>query len=108
VLLKLKNLSTKLIILLAIMFYPFRMKCVALLRKEALKPRDEAFIYIFYGHAGHLDELYFRHKRIEKIHFDDARNSCRNEFTDFLPRTYSRAPSRFFHRPNHHLYGFGS
>jgi hypothetical protein len=28
-------------------------------RKETLKPRGEAFICMFYGHAGHLDEFCF-------------------------------------------------
>jgi hypothetical protein len=27
-------------------------------RKEITKSRDEAFIYIFYGRAGHLDEFF--------------------------------------------------
>jgi hypothetical protein len=63
-----------------------------------------------------MDEFCSRHKRIEKRHLDYARNSYRNEFTDFLPHCYSRAlprtpshaVSRFFHGPNHHSYGFGS
>jgi hypothetical protein len=76
--------------------------------KETPKPREEAFIYMFCGRAGHLDEFCFRRKRIEKRHLDYARNSCCNEFIDFLPRTYSRASSRFFHGPNHHSYGCGS
>jgi hypothetical protein len=33
--------------------------------KETLKPREEAFIYMFCGCAGHLDEFCFRWKRIE-------------------------------------------
>jgi hypothetical protein len=32
----------------------------------------------------------------------------RDEFTDFLPCSYSRAPSLFFHGPNHRSYDFGS
>jgi hypothetical protein len=72
------------------------------------KPREEAFVFLFCGRAGHLDEFYFRHKRIEKRHFDYARNSYRNEFIDFPPHTYSHAPSHFFHGPNHRSYGFGS
>jgi hypothetical protein len=60
------------------------------------------------GRAGHLDEFCFRHKRIEKRRFDYARNSYRDDFIDFLSRSYSRAPSRFFHGPNHRSYGFGS
>jgi hypothetical protein len=70
---------------------------------------------MFYDCASHLDEFCFRHKRIEKICFDYARNSNRNEFTNFPPHSYSRAPprtprvvSRLFHEPNHLSYGFGS
>jgi hypothetical protein len=63
---------------------------------------------MFYGRTGHLDEFCFRHKRIKKRRFNYARNSYRNEFIDFLPRSYSRAPSQFFHGPNHRSYGFGS
>jgi hypothetical protein len=51
-------------------------------RKETPKPGQDAFIYMFCGHAGHLD--------------------------DFLPRTSSRASSCFFHVPNHRSYDFGS
>jgi hypothetical protein len=43
-------------------------------RKETPKPRDEDFIYIFCGRAGHLDKFYFHHKRIEKRCFDYTRN----------------------------------
>jgi hypothetical protein len=77
-------------------------------RKETPKPREEAFICKFCGHASHLDEFYFRHKRIEKRHLDYARNSYCDDFIDFLPRTSSRDSPQFFHGPNHHSYGFGS
>jgi hypothetical protein len=85
-------------------------------RKEIPKPREKTFVCMFCGWAGHLDEFYFRRKRIEKRRLDYARNSYRNEFTDFPPCSYSRAPphtpshsvSRFFHGPNHNSYGFGS
>jgi hypothetical protein len=77
-------------------------------RKETPKPRGEAFICMFYGRAGHLDEFCFCRKRIEKMHFDYARKSYRNEFIDFLPHTSAHASSHFFHGPNHHSYGFGS
>jgi hypothetical protein len=85
-------------------------------RKETPKLREEAFIFMFYGCAGHLDEFCFRRKRIEKRHFHYARNSYHNEFIDFLPRSYSRASPRtpshvvshFFHGPNCRSYGFGS
>jgi hypothetical protein len=83
-------------------------------RQETPKPREEAFVYMFCGHAGHLDEFCFRRKRIEKMHFDYARNSYHNEFTDFLPHSYSRALPRTpshalshsFHGLNHHSYNF--
>jgi hypothetical protein len=77
-------------------------------RKEIPKLREEVFVYMFCGCAGYLDEFCFCHKRIEKRRFDYARNSYRDEFIDFPPRSYSRAPSRFFHGPNHRSYGFVS
>jgi hypothetical protein len=77
-------------------------------RKETPKSREEAFIYMFCGRAGHLDEFCFCHKRIEKRRFHYARNSYRDEFIDFLPRTSSHVLPHFFHRPNHRSYGFGS
>jgi hypothetical protein len=85
-------------------------------RKETSKPRDEAFVYMFCGRAGHLDEFCFRCKRIETRHFEYARNSYRDEFFEFSPCSYSRASPRtsscafpqFSHGPNHRSYGFGS
>jgi hypothetical protein len=56
-------------------------------RKETPKPKEEAFVCIFYGRAGHLDEFCFWSKRIEKRRLDYAINSYRDEFFDF--------PSRF-------------
>jgi hypothetical protein len=49
------------------------------------------------------------------MHLDYAKNSYRDEFSDFLPRSYSRASPRisshalshFSHGPNHRSYGFG-
>jgi hypothetical protein len=58
-------------------------------RKETPKPREKAFICMFCGRAGHLDEFFFRRKRIEKMHFDYVRNSYCDEFSDFLPHFYS-------------------
>jgi hypothetical protein len=71
---------------------------------------------MFCGRIGHLDEFCFRHKRIEKRRFDYARNSYRDEFSDFSPRSFSRALPRtsshalpqFAHGPNNHSHGFGS
>jgi hypothetical protein len=93
-------------------------------KKETPKPRGEAFVCVFYGRAGHLDEFCFWHKRIEKMRLNYARNSYHDDFIDFssrsysrvLPRSYSRASSRtssralshFSHGPNHHSYSFDS
>jgi hypothetical protein len=71
---------------------------------------------MFCDRAGHLDEFCFRHKRIEKMCLDYARNSYHDKFIDFPPRSYSRASPHtsshalphFSHGPNHLSYGFGS
>jgi hypothetical protein len=99
-------------------------------RKKTPKPRDEAFVYMFCGRAGHLDEFCFRRKRIERRRVEYARDSYRDEFIDFLPRSYSHVPPHFYsrasprtfscalprtfsgalpqfaHELNHHSYGF--
>jgi regulator of replication initiation timing len=91
--------------------------------KETPKPREEAFICMFCGCAGHLDEFCVWRKRIERRHIEYARDSYHDEFIDFLPRSYSHVPPRFYsralprtfsralpqfaHGPNHHSYGFG-
>jgi hypothetical protein len=85
-------------------------------RKEIPKPREEAFVCMFYSYAGHLDEFYFCCMRIEMRHFEYIRNSYRDVFLHFPPRSYSRALSHtssrtlshFSHGPNHYSYGFGS
>jgi hypothetical protein len=85
-------------------------------RKEISKLREEDFVCMFCGRVGYLDEFYFRHKRIEKRHFEYTRNSYHDEFFDFLshfyshvlPRTSSHALPQFSHGPNRHSYGFGS
>jgi hypothetical protein len=85
-------------------------------RKETPKPREEAFLCMFCGCAGHLDEFYFWCKRLERRHFEYARNSYRDEFFDFPSRSYSRASPhtssrtfpQFSYGPNHRSYGFGS
>jgi hypothetical protein len=64
------------------------------LKRESPKPREEAFICMFFDCASHLDEFCFRRKRIEKRLFDYARNSYRDEFINFPPRSYSRALPR--------------
>jgi hypothetical protein len=91
-------------------------------RKET-KLREEAFIYMFCGCAGHLEEFYFWRKRIERRRIEYARDSYCDEFIDFLPRSYSHILRRFYsralprtfsrvlpqfaHGPNHRSYGFG-
>jgi hypothetical protein len=93
-------------------------------RKETPKSRDEAFVCMFCGRAGHLDEFCFRQKRIERRCVEYARDSYHDEFIDFpprsysciLPRSYSRALPhtsscalpQFSYGPNHRSYGFGS
>jgi hypothetical protein len=78
---------------------------------------------MFCGRAGHLDEFYFRQKRIERRRVEFARDSYRDECIDFpphsyshvlprfyslaLPRTSSSASPQFTHGPNHRSYGFG-
>jgi hypothetical protein len=73
--------------------------------------------------AGHLDEFYFRRKRIERRLVEYARDSYRDEFIDFPPHSYSHVPPRFYSHasprtfscalpqfaqgPNHRLYDFG-
>jgi hypothetical protein len=101
-------------------------------RKETPKPREEAFICMFCGRAGHLDEFCFQRKRIDRRRVEYARDSYRDEFIDFPPRSYSHVPPHFYSRassrtfsrslphtsscalpqfaygPNHRRYGFGS
>jgi hypothetical protein len=92
-------------------------------RKEILKPREEVLVCIFYGCASYLDEFCFRQKRIERSRIEYARDSYRDEFIDFPPRSYSHVPPSFYsrasphtfsrilpqfaHGPNHRSYGFG-
>jgi hypothetical protein len=92
-------------------------------RKETSKPREEAFICMFCGRAGHLDEFCFWRKRIERRRVEYARDSYRDEFFDVSPQSYSHVLSRFYsrasprtfsralpqfaHGPNHCSYSFG-
>jgi hypothetical protein len=64
-------------------------------RKETPKLREEAFICIFCGHVGHLDEFCFQRKRIERRCVEYARNSYRDEFIDFPSRSYSHVLPHF-------------
>jgi hypothetical protein len=85
-------------------------------RRESPKTREEAFVCIFYSRADHLDEFCFWRKRLKSRCFENARNSYRDEFFDFPPRSYSHASphtfsdafSQFSYGPNHRSYGFGS
>jgi hypothetical protein len=100
-------------------------------RKETPKPREESFICMFCGHAGHLDEFCFRWKRIERRRVEYVRDSYRDEFINFPPCSYPHVLSRFYshasprtfsralthtssctlpqfaHGPNNLSYGFG-
>jgi hypothetical protein len=67
-------------------------------RKETPKSREEAFICMFSGRVGHLDEFCFRRKRIVRRRVEYARDSYHDEFFDFPPRSYSHVPPRFYSR----------
>jgi hypothetical protein len=71
-------------------------------RKETPRSKEETFVCMFCGHAGHLDEFCFWCKRIERRHIEYARNSYRDEFIDFPPRSYSHVLPRFYSRASPH------
>jgi hypothetical protein len=73
-------------------------------RKETPKPREEAFVCMFCGRAGHLDEFCFQRKRIERRHAEYARDSYRDEFINFPPCSYSNVPPRFYSRASPHTF----
>jgi hypothetical protein len=73
-------------------------------RKETPKSREEVFVCMFCGRAGHLDEFYFRRKRIERRHVEYARDSYRDEFIDFPHRSYSHVPPRFYSHASPHTF----
>jgi hypothetical protein len=101
------------------------------MKRETPKPRDDAFICMFCGHADHLDEFCFWWKRIERRCVEYARDSYRDEFLDLPPRSHSHVPpcsysrtssrtfsralphtsscalTQFAHGPNHPSYDFG-
>jgi hypothetical protein len=77
-------------------------------KKNTPNLSEKVYICIFCDRAGHLDEFYFRRKRMKKRCVDYARNSYHDEFIDFPPNFSSHAPSHFSHGPNHRSYGFGS
>jgi hypothetical protein len=76
-------------------------------KKEIPKPREEAFVSMFCGRAGHLDEFCFRRKRIERRRVEYARDSYRDEFIDFLPHSYSHVPPRFYSRASPRTFSRG-
>jgi hypothetical protein len=67
-------------------------------RKKTPKPREETFVCMFCGRAGHLDEFCFRRKRIERRRVEYARDSYYDEFIDFSSRSYFHVPPRFYSR----------
>jgi hypothetical protein len=73
-------------------------------RKETPKSREEAFVCMFCGRAGHLDEFCFQRKRIESSRVEYARDSYRDEFIDFPPRSYSHVSPRFYSRASPHTF----
>jgi hypothetical protein len=71
-------------------------------RKETPKPREEVFICMFCGSAGHLNEFCFRRKRIERRRVEYARNSYLDEFLDLPPHSYSCVPPRSYSHASPH------
>jgi hypothetical protein len=71
-------------------------------KRESLKPREEALVCMFCDSAGHLNEFCFQHKRIERRRVEYNRNSYHDEFIDFPPRSYSHVPSHFYSRASPH------
>jgi hypothetical protein len=67
-------------------------------KRESPRLREKTFVCIFYGRAGHLNDFCFRRKRIERRCVEYARNSYRDEFIDFPPRSYSHVPPYFYSR----------
>jgi hypothetical protein len=82
--------------------YPFNPKSSFNPKREASKEtpklREKAFVCMFGSRAGHLDEFCFRRKRIESRRVEYARDSYRDEFIDFPPRSYSHILPRFYSR----------
>jgi hypothetical protein len=85
-------------------------------KRQTLSREIKLLFACFFSRAGHLDKFCFHHKRIERMRFEYAINSYRDEFPNFPPRSYSRASPhtssralpQFYDGPNHHLYSFGS
>jgi phage FluMu protein Com len=81
------------------------------MKRESLKPREEAFVCMFYGHAGHLDKLCFRCKRIERRRVEYTTNTHHvppRFYSRASAHTFSRVFSQFSYGPNHRSYGFSS
>jgi hypothetical protein len=74
-------------------------------KREFSKLREKAFVCMLCGRASHLDEFYFRRKRIERS-VEYARNLYRDEFIDFSPHSYSQVPPHTSPRAfSHFSYG---
>jgi hypothetical protein len=73
-------------------------------RKETPKPREETFICMFCGRAGHMDEFCFRQKRIERRRVEYTRDSYRDVFFDVPPQSYSHTPPLFYSRASPHTF----
>jgi hypothetical protein len=61
-------------------------------------------VCMFCGCTGHLDEFCFRQKRIERRRVEYARDSYRDEFIDFPPRSYSHVPPCFYSHASPHTF----
>jgi hypothetical protein len=61
---------------------------------------------MFCGRGGHLDEFCFRWKRIERRRIEYARDSYRDEFIDFLHRSYSHVLPRFYSHTSPHTFSY--
>jgi hypothetical protein len=73
-------------------------------RKETPKLKEEPFVCMFCDRTGHLDEFYFWRKRIERRCVEYARDSYRDKFIDFPPRSYSHVPPRSYSHPSPHTF----
>jgi hypothetical protein len=73
-------------------------------KRESPNPREEAFISIFYGRDGHVEESCFWRKKIERRRFEYARHSYHDEFFDLPPRSYSCILPRSYSHASPHTF----
>jgi hypothetical protein len=73
-------------------------------RKEIPKPREEAFVAVLVTWMSFASVA----KELKRGALSMVESHIMMSSLIFLPRSYSRALSHFFHGPNHHSYGFGS